>query len=188
MKNRFNNGLAGEIHPLGVLQHLFKNTVTDQLPLTEYDVNLNFTKEGLLNYKIEEKKTIEEYAIHVNPLGYLMLEKLVDNPEIGGDITEDSIKGWKQISFYLKKPNNEYYKYTNIVLQSDVKSEGFITAGGLDISGNNWITIITIKKNAKLGPIIAKGLLYGTEVIKIEEDNDENGNLLFWETVKKPFI
>lgn len=59
MINRFNNGLAGEIHSLGLLQHLFKNRVTDQLPLTEYQVNLSLNKEGILNYHIEEKKKLK---------------------------------------------------------------------------------------------------------------------------------
>ena len=188
MINRFSNGLGGEIHPLGMLQHLFKNTVTDQFPLTEYEVNLSLNKEGIFNYRIEEKKTVEEYALHVNVLGYLMLEKLVESPEIGGNIEDEETKGWRQITFYLKKPNNDYYKHTQIVLQREVKNEGFITTGGTDMSGNNWISILTLKNNANLGPLIAKGLLYGTQVIKAEKDSDDNGNLLFWETVKKPFI
>ena len=188
MVNRFKNSLAGEIHPLGILQHLFKNNVTAELPLKEYDVNLSFNKEGMLNYHIEESKTVEEYAFHVNVLGHLMLEKLVDSPEIGGNIINEETKGWRQITFYLKKPNNDYYKHTQIVLQQEVKNEGFITTGGTDMSGNNWISILTIKNNANLGPLIAKGLIYGTQVIKVEKDSDENGNLLFWETVKKPFI
>ena len=188
MINRFNNGLAGEIHPLGILQHLFKNTVTDQLPLTEYEVNLSLNKEGIFNYHIEEKKTVEEYALHINVLGYLMLEKLVETPEIGGNIEDEETKGWRQITFYLKKPNNDYYKHTQIVLQREVKNEGFITTGGTDMSGNNWISILTLKNNANLGPLIAKGLLYGTQVIKAEKDSYDDGNLLFWETVKKPFI
>ncbi len=162
MINRFNNGLAGETHPLGVLQHLFKNTVTDQLPLTEYEVNLILNKEGIFNYHIEEKKTVEEYALHINVLGHLMLEKLVKTPEIGGNIEDEETKGWRQITFYLKKPNNDYYKHTQIVLQREVKNEGFITTGGTDMSGNNWISILTLKNNANLGPLIAKGLLYGT--------------------------
>lgn len=39
-----------------------------------------------------------------------MLEKLVETPEIGGNIEDEETKGWRQITFYLKKPNNDYYK------------------------------------------------------------------------------